>query len=146
MKNKKFLIVFLLVILGVGVFLIVDQMKTTTFGEVLTNLLDEDENITEIYIHYYYPPEEEKKMVLNDKDEIDQFIEQSSDMILKPTNKLYDAGYIMFFRTDNETYAMTLGRNEILRVSGHVKDYQIVGENQLIEVIESFDEKWELRE
>lgn len=67
-------------------------------------------------------------------------------MILKPTNKQYDAGYIMFFRTDNETYTITLGRNEILRVTGHVKDLQIVGENRLIEVIESFDEKWELRE
>ncbi|WP_067724522.1 hypothetical protein [Oceanobacillus damuensis] len=144
--KKIIWLILLLIIIGIGV-IIFNQERTTTYGEVMTNLIGEGEEISEIYIKYYSPNDEKsmRTMRLTEDDEIKKVIELSSDMKMKRTTDDSRDTYFVIIESNKDSYDMRLSNNGHIRMDsedGKKRYYKILGENTFLNVIETFNDKW----
>ncbi|WP_208585767.1 hypothetical protein [Gracilibacillus suaedae] len=150
MKNNRLLwkLVVVLFIIIVGTF-IVDQWRTTTYKEVLSDLIPEDEEIRAIDITYINNNEvgrERKDMYLNNNDEIMKIMEHSANMKLKKTTQRGNPIYLMTVRTSKGAYSISIDDKDNLFIEGDRYNYHIISDNELVKAIESYGDKWEIRE
>lgn len=148
MKKIVWSLVFFLII-GVAGFIILEKSRTTTYGEVITKLMDEDDRINKVYIQYY-SHDDRKEMTLTDADEINKIMELPSDMTIKRKNNEARGGAMYFITVStnkaslsiifNTEGGMTVDKNN--DPNHYPYDYQIIGENILFDVIESLEDKW----
>ncbi|WP_121639509.1 hypothetical protein [Virgibacillus sp. Bac330] len=144
MRKKKIWNLVILLLIIVAVFFMVAQWRTTTYKEVLTDLISEDEEIRTIDITYYNNSDERvwKDMYLDNNDEMMKIIEQPADMKLKKTTERGDTEYFITVRTTKSAYSISIDNKHNLFIEGHKYNYHIIGDNVLVESIESLGDKW----
>src|SRR5699024_2402789 len=148
LKNKKKIWLatgILALVIFAGIIIVNVQRANTTYGKLLTNIVSEDQEVTELTIRYCNLEEnadQDKVMTISDKHKINEIIEQSSDMKLKRISESDKTQYVIEMKTNAAGYVMDIDNKNHLITHGEkpirsVKhNYEIMGQNKLVEAIE----------
>lgn len=143
MNKRLILIVLTLVIIGIimWIFMESEQMKYTTYGLVMSTMVNKQETIIEVSIEN---TRNHESFRTGDKQIINMVLEEPADMMLKKQNKIPTVDYIITIHTNtNKNYFIMLGKNN-LHIWGDDYDgdqYKIVGENKIYQLIETIEIK-----
>ncbi|MDC3425137.1 hypothetical protein NC797_11535 [Aquibacillus sp. 3ASR75-11] len=138
MKKRSIILVSIIVI-GIGTWLFInDQMKYTTYGTVISDMVNQEEAITEISIE---STRKDNMFRTNNKQIINKIVNEPSQMELKKQNKIPTVDYMITINTDTyKDYLIMLGKNHIQ--IGTKGQYKIVKNNNLYQLIENADFDW----
>ena len=121
-------------------------MRTTTYGEVLSQVFYENTDVHKIHISYIDPYADEKELYLTDTKDIIKIIEHPANMKLKRnTRPTEHYRYYLTFYSNNNISPRVI----IVDKSGNIEfglnkyNYQMINEKILLEVLESFEEQLE---
>ncbi|WP_059103428.1 hypothetical protein [Shouchella shacheensis] len=135
---KKWMIILIsVIIIGVGIFLTINSMKSTTFEEAISDLNHEFGEISELIIYEHSGNQvNEESVILDEQNEIDHFLDASSDMNLKhvsdpPIDWIYS---VVVFRKDSQTRQVFFIAESEIGMGG--KYYEVNGQNKLIDSID----------
>ena len=143
MKNKKYLLIFSIVLVIVIITVVFVNQRETTYGNLLERNL-EGETISAISIRHY-TQSEDRNMRLNSPEEISKLTSDLSEMELDRTRTAMGRNYIVLFHTEEGySFAMSFDDNGVVRITGENSDFQIQGENRLLETLNSFEDKWSI--
>jgi len=141
MKNKKLLIISSLLLVVIIISFVFLNQRQTTYGNLLESNL-EGETISEIYIRHY-TQNEDRDMKLNTTEEIAKLTSDLSDMELNNSRSTMGRNYIVLFHTEEGySFAMSFDDNGVVRITGENTDFEIQGENRLLQTLNSFEDKW----
>ncbi|GGM18494.1 hypothetical protein GCM10011351_00320 [Paraliobacillus quinghaiensis] len=124
--KKNLITILALIIFGVGIFLIYDQLNRTSYQNVMSDMIDESEQIIEITI------EDKRNYIettIEDKELFDDIIEKPKEMQLRKQNDLPSMDYLIIIHTNKRDYDIGLGKTGIH--FGYAGTYSVVGENIL---------------
>ncbi|MBP1970295.1 hypothetical protein J2Z83_002413 [Virgibacillus natechei] len=141
---KKWLMILIpIIVIGLGAFLIVNFMNSTTFEEEISDLADEFGEISEIIVYEHSGNQvSDESVVLDEQEEIYHFLDAPSGMELKhvssqPVDWVYS---LVVFREESQTrQVFFIAENEI-GMGGNY--YEVNGQNELIEYIDNADLDW----
>ncbi|MCH1625622.1 DUF4181 domain-containing protein [Ferdinandcohnia quinoae] len=151
LEGKKYLYsLSVMVISVITIFvssLIYEQLTHTTFGEEMTELLSEDEQINEIKIVWFVMDNKEgyssSSVSITDKDTISKLVEEPSEMELIKSNNVVpelDDGIIdIEINTDKSRYYITFTKGHA-NIGRH--EYKIDKENKFLKILENEELDW----
>jgi hypothetical protein len=145
--KKRIAIVSGVIVLILGAFLIYNQIKYTTYGEAVSGMLKEDEQVNQIEILWTTRDSNQgyirKRVTIKDEETINKILDQPSDMKLKVNNKTPGTEYWITFYTDTNVYGIVFGDGDAQIGDGF---FNIVDENILEQVIKSEELNWKNKE
>lgn len=142
MKNKKTLlfssIAVIVIIIG---FVLYNQWITTTYGEVLNEVISQDEEISVINVTLknINVGEEDEEFKIRDEADISDFVNFTSDMELKRKDEYEGSLHFLTIATNYDIYSVAIDKNENMYIDGTY--YKVSGKNKVIEFINTFKEK-----
>ncbi|GLO65154.1 MULTISPECIES: hypothetical protein [Oceanobacillus] len=139
---KKWMI-SIIMLLTIGVVIAKVNSPEVTFAHVLPEEMNDSTEIKEITIYEIKPSGKPREIVLSDKQDIDKLLQVSKNMKLKQTDEYAHSGYLLLLSDENQTYTITVNDDGILDMDTHDNHYTIKGENDLLKIIKSFEDKWE---
>lgn len=167
-ESKQHVIPLILMVFGVicaiGIIVINEQMKYTTFQEVVSDQLNEETTVRSIsiYVNDFSNNvlEREAKTTINDEKIIDRILEDLSNLELKKDNDFRNYGdYTIRFVTTNqveedhystESWYIDLTENYAIITEGSPGSYEIVSETGHLKTIKSLigseEVDWEFEE
>ncbi|MDC3413200.1 hypothetical protein [Terrihalobacillus insolitus] len=137
--KKRSIILVAIIVIGIGTWLFInDQMKYTTYGTVISDMVNQEEAITGISIE---STRKDNMFRTNNKQIINKIVNEPSQMELKKQNKIPTVDYMITINTDTyKDYLIMLGKNHIQ--IGTKGQYKIVKNNNLYQLIENADFDW----
>lgn len=142
--NKKLLVLIGLFIVGIAIYILFNQMKYTTYEEVIADMVSEDEVVKKINIENtrgkVYDTSQKVEFETQDNKIIETILDKPSDMKLKRHDKIPTWDYTITFYTDtNKRYEIILGKTD-----AQIGDafYEFVSENELYQLILNNDWNW----
>lgn len=149
-KHIRFFVTLGILIIMAVTLGIYQQLRTTTYEKVLSDIISENKDIEQITIRYCNPKEKaenDKTMTLKDQSDITKIVKQPKDMPLKRTWQENNRLYLIEFKITEERPRMLIVNDQdtlTITSSSKTKDnYQIKGQNHLVETIETNEGKWE---
>ncbi|WP_280771932.1 hypothetical protein [Salipaludibacillus daqingensis] len=139
MKKSSMIKLALSVILIVTGVFIYDKMKNTTYEDVMSEMIGEEETIKKIKIDNMRANSQFKT---EDKERIEKLMSEPLNMEMKKSNEIPKIDYMIVIHTDNKNvYDLGLGENGAHL--GYSGSYEIVSDNELYQLIESDELGWE---
>lgn len=135
-------IIGIMIVLTIGIVIVKVNTPEATFAHVLPDGLNDSTEINEITIYEIKPSGEPREIVLSDKQNINKLLQASKNMKLKKTDEFTHSGYLLLLSDEDQTYTITVNDEGILDMDTHDNHYAIKGENDLLKIINSFDDKW----
>lgn len=136
-------IISIIMVLTIGIVIVKVNSPEVTFAHVLPEEMNDSTEINEITIYEIKPSGEPREIVLSDKQDIDKLLQASKNMKLKQTDEFTHSGYLLLLSDEDQTYTLTVNDEGILDMDTHGNHYTIKGENELLKIIKSFEDKWE---
>ncbi|MFS0752726.1 hypothetical protein [Oceanobacillus sp. 1P07AA] len=136
-------IISMIMVLTIGIIIVKLNSPEVTFAHVLPEEMNDSTEINEIMIYEIKPRGEPREIVLSDKQDIDQLLQASKNMQLKQTDDYTHSGYLLLLSDEDQTFTITVNEEGDLDTDAHDNHYTVKGENDLIEIIKSFEDKWE---
>ncbi|WP_026675257.1 hypothetical protein [Alkalihalobacterium bogoriense] len=140
MKKSRVIGITLIILLIAMVYIFYDKMQFTTYGEVISDMLREDESITEISIIDY---KTDRYFNSDNSEIVEKITIELLNMEMKRDNNSplrYD--YVIFLHTNKgNKYDIAVGETSV--EFGYDGRFKIINENTLYENIEKADIEWE---
>jgi hypothetical protein len=139
MNKKKifFIITTFLFLFCFVAYVIYDSFKTTTYGEVMNEIL-EGEPIKSIKIQSYETPRL-ANVIINERNKIETITEKPSEMKIKETNNNpSDYLYVLWIEANNNTTVLLYLTENGIRLNGtkgHGNQYIIEVDNSLLKIV-----------
>ncbi len=124
--KKKLIILTSLIIFGIVIFLVYNQLRVTTYDKVMLEMIDESEEVEEITIENKI---DNTKVTIKDKELIERITHKPKEMELKKQNVTPAIDYLIIIHTNKKNYDIGLGETGIH--FGYAGSYSIVGDNIL---------------
>lgn len=147
--KKRMIRIGITVLIILSAYLIFDQLRTTTYEKALNDLISENEEVSEIRITYMNGKTgEEKELKLDRKEELLSYQEKPAEMRIKRVNSSsepFEGMYFISIRTTNyDRNFMWVKDNGDLEIGGI--QYKPARENKLLNLLESWDDNFVVRE
>ncbi|UOE95217.1 hypothetical protein [Alkalihalobacillus sp. LMS39] len=140
MKKRGVIGIALIILLSAMVYSFYDQMQLKTYGDVLENMLNEDESITEISIIDY---KTDRYFSSDNSEIVEKFTIELLNMDMKRDNNTplrYD--YVIFLHTNKgNKYDIAVGLSSV--EFGYDGRFTLINENTLYANIEKANIEWE---
>lgn len=128
--KKKTIILITLIIFGIGIFLTYNQLNHTSYENVMSEMIDESEEIWEITVEN---KRSNTEVTIKDKELFKEIIDKPNDMELKKQNDIPSIDYFIIIQTNKRNYDIGLGEKGIH--FGYAGSYSIVSDNILYQNI-----------
>ena len=134
-KGNTFLIALLVV--GVGLFFTIDKMKYTTYGEVISEMIGNEEVINITIVDW----ENHREFNTENKEFINKLLLEPSSMEMKKSNDSIDVDYTINIETNQgKNYDMGLGKSNV--TISHSGRFKFINNNELYQIIQNEDWDW----
>ncbi|GIO25264.1 hypothetical protein [Oceanobacillus sp. J11TS1] len=142
-QYEKILVIICLV--AVGLFFFIGKLEgdNKLFAKALPSHINEANEIKEITIYEVKPVGKPKAISLTEKEDIAKVLKAAGSMELEKGNEFVSSGYLLLFQGSKESYSLTVNKDGKMDMDGHKEHYDIKGSNELFQVIQTFNDKWE---
>ncbi|MFC4403816.1 hypothetical protein [Gracilibacillus xinjiangensis] len=133
--KKRAIALVIPILLGIAIFLVMDQLKYTTYEEVIAEMIHDPKDITKVIIE-----NRRTKLEITSAELIRKLLKEPADMELKKQDKIPDFDYIVQIHTNyGEVYDVGVGKNGAH--FGYAGSYTVTNDNRLFHRIDHME--WE---